>query len=172
MKRSALLPLLVVSSLWAQVPLPVFEGEALSKLRLTMPAAVHGHPALLVIGFSHASSPQCMDWTKRLASEFGKDAEIERYSAVFLEDAPKIVRGVVKREVRSGVPIHEYDHFLIVTEHEKEVKDAVHFDALDDAYVVLVGPDGTILGTFHGAVSDGAVRKIRELLPKEPAATG
>jgi hypothetical protein len=157
--------LIVFSPLCAQSPLPGFEGETLAGRKMTMPGAVHGHPALLVVGFTHASSPHCMDWAKSLESEFGSNTELERYSVVFLEDAPKLVRGVAKTGIRSGVPKQEYDHFLIVTEREKEVKDAVHFETLDDAYLVLLGTDGTVRWTFHGPVTDAAIRQIRKLVP-------
>ena len=129
-----------------------------------MPGAVHGHSALLVVGFTHASGPHCTDWSKRLESEFKSNPALERYSVVFLEDAPRLVRGVARSGIKSGVPKEEYNNFLIVTEHEKEVKDAVHFQAPDDAYLVFLGPDGTVRWTFHGPVNDDPVRQIRELL--------
>ena len=62
------------------------------------------------------------------------------------------------------MPKEEYNRYVIVTEHEKEVKDAVHFQAPDDAYLVLLGTDGTVRWTFHGPVSDDPVRQIRELM--------
>jgi len=161
MIRRTLPTLLIVLSLYAQAPLPRFDAEALSGRKLTMPAAVQGHPALLIVGFTHGSGPHCTDWAKRLESEF---KTIERYTVIFLEDAPKLVRGMAKSGIRSGVPKEQFDRYVTVTEHEKEVKEAVHFQAPDDAYLVLLSPDGTVRWTFHGPVSDDPVRQIRELL--------
>lgn len=160
--------LLATSSLYGQAPLPGFDAEALSGRKLTMPAAVQGRSTLLVVGFTHAAGPHCTDWSKRLESEFKSDAALERYSVAFLEDAPRLVRGMAKSGIKSNVPKEQYDHYLIVTEHEKEVKDAVHFQVADgkadDAYLLLLGPDGAIRWAFHGPVSDDPVRQIRELL--------
>jgi hypothetical protein len=44
------------------------------------------------------------------------------------------------------------------------VKEAVHFQEPDDAYLMVLGPDGTIRWTSHGAVDDDTVGKIRKLI--------
>lgn len=154
--------LFFVSSLFGQT-LPSFDGESLAGKKFSMPGAVHGHPAVLVVCFTHASGPHCMDWTKRLESDFKNNADVEIYTAIFLEDAPKLVRGMAKAGIRSGVAKEDYDHYLIVIEHEKEVKAAVHFQEPDDAYLMVLGPDGEVRWTSHGAVSEQTVSKIREL---------
>jgi hypothetical protein len=164
MLRRTVFWVLIVSSVYGQSQLPRFAGETLSGRKLTLPDAVQAHPAVLVVGFTHASGPQCTAWARRLETDFGSNTELERYSVIFLEDAPRLVRGMAKSGIKSGVPKQEYDNYLIVTEHEKEMKAAVHFEAADDAYLVLLGPGGTVRWTFHGAVSDAPVRQIRELL--------
>jgi len=160
----ALLLLLAVPSLYAQTVLPGFDAETLAGRKMSMPGAVHGHNALLIVGFTHASGPYCSDWARRLAKEFPGNDPLERYNIVFLEDAPRLVRGMAKSGIKGSVPNSEYDHYLTVTEHEKQVQAAVHFETPDDAYLILLGPEGTIRWTFHGAVADGPVRQIRELL--------
>lgn len=164
MTRRAALLLLTFAPLFGQAPLPRFDAETLAGGKLTMPAAVQGHPALLVIGFTHGSGPHCTDWAKRLESEFRSNPSLARYTVVFLEDAPRLVRGMAKSGIRSGVPKEQYDHYLIVTEHEKEVKAAVKFQAPDDAYLALLGADGAVRWTYHGPVSDEPVSRLRELL--------
>lgn len=132
-----------------------------------MPGAVNGHPAVLVVCFTHASGPHCTETTKRLDSAFKNNLDVEIYTAIFLEDAPRLVRGMAKSGIKSGVAKQDYDHYLIVTEHEKEIKAAVHFEEPDDAYLMVLAPDGTIRWTSHGAVTDDAVGKIRALV-KQP----
>ena len=155
--------LLFAASLYGQA-LPTFDGESLAGKKFTMPAAVHGHPAVLVVCFTHASGPHCTEWTKRLESDFKGSADPEIYAVIFLEDAPKLVRGMAKSGIRSGVAKEDYDHYLIVTEREKEVKAAVHFQEPDDAYLAVLGPDGTVRWTSHGAVSDATAGEIREMV--------
>jgi hypothetical protein len=162
MIRCALL-LLYGISLFGQT-LPSFAGESLAGKTFTMPGAVHGHPAVLVVCFTHASGPHCTDWTKRLERDFKNNTDLELYTVIFLEDAPKLVRGMAKSGIRSSVAKEDYDHYLIVLAHEKEVKAAVHFQEPDDAYLMVLGLDGEVRWTSHGTVNDDAVGKIRELV--------
>ena len=157
---------LVLLSAFAQTPatLPGFSAEALSGRRVAMPEDAKGKPALLVIGFTHASGPHCTDWAKRLETEFKSDASLELYSVIFLEDAPKLFRGMAVHGIKGSVPQEQFDHYLIVTEHEKDVKAAVGFQSPDDAYLALLGPDGVVRWTFHGPVSDDPIRQIRDKL--------
>jgi hypothetical protein len=162
MIRCALFLLFGVS-LFGQT-LPSFDGESLAGKKFSMPGAVHGHPAVLVVCFTHASGPHCTEATKRLESDFKNNADLEIYTVIFLEDAPKLVRGMARSGIKSGVAKENYDRYLIVTEHEKEVKAAVHFQEPDDAYLAVLGPDGTVRWTSHGTLSDDTVGKIRELV--------
>ncbi len=161
MTRRVALFFLALSSLYGQSPFPGFEAEALSGRKLTVPAAFQGHQTLLIAGFTHGSGPHCTDWAKRLETEFKANAALDRYTVIFLEDAPRLVRGMAKSGIKAGVPKEDYDHYLIVTEHEKETKTAVKFQTPDDAYLVLLGTDGTIRWTFHGPTPDDA--SLRQL---------
>ena len=75
------------------------------------PWAVQGHPALLVVCFTHASGPHCTEWSKRLKREFGTIPRLGNIHVVFLEDAPRLVRGMAKSGIKSGVPKEDYDRF-------------------------------------------------------------
>jgi hypothetical protein len=164
MIRCALFLLFALSLHGFGQSLPFFDGESLAGKKFIMPGAVHGHPAVLVVCFTHASGPHCTEWTKRLESDFKNNADLEIYTVIFLEEAPKMFRGVAKSGIRSGVAKEDYDRYLIVTDHEKEVKAAVHFQEPDDAYLLVLDPDGIVRWTSHGAVSNETVGKIRELV--------
>lgn len=129
-----------------------------------MPGAVHGHPAVLVVCFTHASGRHCTETTKQLEDYFKNNAELEIYTVIFLEDAPRLVRGMAKSGIKGGVPKEDYDRFLTVTEHEKDVKATVHFQDPDEAYLAVLGPEGTVRWTSHGPLTDQTVGKLRELL--------
>jgi ATP10 protein len=155
--------LLFAAPLHGQV-LPSFNGESLAGKKFMMPGAVHGHPAVLVVCFTHNFGPRCTGWTKRLENEFKSNADLEIYTLIFLEEATKTFRGVAKSGIRSGVAKEDYDHYLIVTEHETEAKAVVHFQEPDDAYLAVLDPEGMVRWTSHGPVSDETVGKIRELV--------
>ncbi len=130
-----------------------------------MPGTVHGQPALLVVGFAHASGPQCTGWMKRLKSDFSATPALQQYAVIFLEDSPRLVAAYgEERDQEQCAEKDDYDRWLIVTEHEKEMKASVHFQAPDDAYLVLLASEGTVRWTGHGAVGDELVRQIRGAL--------
>ena len=137
---------------------PHFEGETLAGKHVTMPAAAQGHPALLIMGFSQASGKQTADWAKKTK------ALCETWSMAVLEDVPRLVRPLVSRGIRGGIPKSEYDHFLLVFKNEADLKTAVSFDRADDAYLLLLAPDGSVKWRTHGLVTDEALAELRKQL--------
>lgn len=134
---------------------PRTEGENLSGQKMTLPDAAAGHPAVVVIGFTHNSQNQTKAWAGRLQHE------MPTYSIAVLEDAPRLVRGMAVHGMKGGVPEDQRDHFLVIYHNEKELKQAAGFDRPDDAYVLLLDQDGTIQWRFHGPVTDGAVEELK-----------
>jgi hypothetical protein len=55
---------------------------------MALPDAAAGHPAVVVIGFTHSSQNQTKAWAARLQHEF------PTYSIAVLENAPRLVRGM------------------------------------------------------------------------------
>lgn len=151
--------LLVAPALAQQFP--VFDAETVAGRKVTMPAAASGHPAVLVIGFAHKSNSETKAWTDRLHRDF-PDAHV--YSVAVIEDAPRFVRGMIVHGIKGSAPANEYDHYLVVTHHEKELKDAVGFSQPEAAYVVVLNPSGAIEWHFQGAVTDAAVAELRSKL--------
>jgi predicted transcriptional regulator len=79
-----------------------------------------------------------------------------------LEDVPKIVRGMVMKSIRSGVPATEQPHFLPVLDNEAEWKKVTRFRNPDDAYVVVVDGDGNIRWQISGKVSDSGFAALEQ----------
>ena len=139
---------------------PRIEGENLLGQKMALPDAAAGHPAVVVIGFTHSSQNQTKAWAGRLQHE------VPTYSIAVLEDAPRLVRGMAVHGMKSGVPEDQRDHFLVIYHNEKELKQTAGFDRPDDAYVLLLDKDGAIQWRFHGAVTDGAVEELKAHTPK------
>jgi len=66
------------------------------------------------------------------------------------------VRPMIMHGMRSGVPKPEQDRFLPLFHGEKEWKQTAGFtkEAGDQAYLLLVSSDGTVLWTNHGRYSE------------------
>ncbi len=145
--------------------LPVLEGETLAGAKLTLPAALQGKPALLVIGFTKDSQKQTEAWSKRLKTDL---PTLDIWSAADLEDAPRLIRPMIKSAMRSATPKLQHDHFLILTKGGKPLRAALSYDTRspqnDDAYLVLIDPAGTITWYAHGPVSDATLTQLRQHL--------
>ena len=139
--------------------MPVITGSTLSGKQLTLPAAAEGHLAILCIGFSRAGGDQVRGWATRLS----KDANIKAagvYQIAELAAAPRFVRGMIVHGMKGGVPAAEQDHFLVLYENEKELKQAVDFASSDDAYILLLDTKGVLQWKTHGAVTEQAVAEL------------
>jgi hypothetical protein len=138
---------------------PTLECETLTGRHLAMPAGAQGNPALFIVGFSHASSEQTGYWGKHIPKDL-----VQTYPIAVLEGVPRLGRRMAVHGIRTGVPKANQDHFLIVYENEKELKAAAEFQAPDDAYLILIAPDGSILWRFHGAFTHTALKDLRDRL--------
>jgi hypothetical protein len=146
-------------------PFPRLEFENLPGKKVTLPDAATGHTAVLVIGFTHASQKQTKPWSDKLNHLYPQTGAVMVFSVAALEDVPRLVRGMATHGIRSGVPESERDRFLLLFQHEKELKEAAQFITADDAYLMVLGPHGSIVWRFHGPVSEAALADLAAHLP-------
>jgi hypothetical protein len=142
----------------AQQAIPSIDGETLSGRKVSLPAALGGSPALLIVGFTHASQAQTKAWSTRVSGRF------PAWSIAVLEDVPRLVRGMATHGIKSGTPKDQYDHFLLIYHGEKKLKEAAGFDRPDDAYLLVVDGAGAVRWSYHGPVTDVAVEQIASQL--------
>jgi len=140
--------------LHAQQVMPSIEGETLSGKKVSLPAAIGSQPALLIIGFTHASQTQTKAWSARVHDRF------PTWSIAVLEDATRMVRGMARHGIKSGTPKDQYDHFVLVYHGEKELKQAAGFDKPDEAYLLVIESSGSIRRKYHGPVTEAAADEI------------
>lgn len=140
---------------WCAGAFPTIEGENLLGQKIALPQAAAGHTTVVVIGFTHASQSQTKAWSARLTPE------MSTYSLAVLQDVPRLVRGMAVAGIKSGVPQAQRERFLLVYRGEKELKDAAGFDRPNDAYLVLLDPDGIVRWHFHGELTDGSLAELK-----------
>ena len=148
----AIVCLLALSQLNAE-ELPSFSGETLSGKQVQLPAAAKGHVTVFCVGFTHGSQKQTKDWATGIGKQFASDPRVAFYDAAVLEDAPRFVRGMIVHGIKSAVPPERYDHFLVIYNHEKELKQAAAFSNPDDAYVLVLDAAGNVVWRAHGEVT-------------------
>lgn len=151
------LALLVMSSAiaWGQsAHIPPTHGTSLAGTSITLPDDLRGRVGVLVLGFSKSSGDVCKGWGQRLAESYRDSAEVMYYQLPVLESVPKLIRGMVVKSMKSGVPEAEQTHFLPVFSDEATWRKIAHYGNTDDAYLVVVDGDGKVLWQTSGKVTD------------------
>ena len=116
--------------------------------------------AVLIAGFTRASNSQTRPWRERFDAEDGAPPV---YVALVLAGAPRWVRGMAVRRIRSTMPEDRHDSVLIVTEGEDAWRALVDFDttAEDSAYVVRLDATGQTCFRHVGPITDAALEASR-----------
>jgi hypothetical protein len=141
---------------------PRFEMKSLSNHEVILPAAVRGQVAVLITGFTNASSAATKAWTTAAEKDFSTDPRYMVLQAAILEDVPRLIRGMVVGSIRNGTPPAKQDRFLTTFQSEKAWKQLVGFSAPDDAYVILLDGKSEIRWQGHGRFTEGEYAKFRE----------
>lgn len=113
---------------------------------------------LLVLGFSRQSNPQAREWSQQLRARSG----VPIYNLVGLVGAPRFVRGMVRRGIRSGVAEEDRSTFFIVEEDDAFWRALAAVDDDDPAYVLRVNPKGDVCARHVGPATQEAVSRILE----------
>jgi hypothetical protein len=143
-------------------------AESLSGKEVLLPEAVTGRIAIFCIGFSHESQSQVKRWSERTQTQFVNNPQVVVYSVAVLEDAPKLVRGMIVHAIKTGVPTGRRDRFLILYHNEQQLKRVTGFERSDAAYLLLIDRRGEIRWRHGGESGDAAEadldKHVRELL--------
>jgi hypothetical protein len=152
--------------------IPTTHGTTFAGNQVTLPDDLHGRVGVLVIGFSKNSGDVCKGWGQRLAGSYGDSRDVMYYQMPVLEGVPKLIRGMVVKGIKSGVPETEQPHFLPTFSDETEWRKVARYANADDAYVLVVDGEGRVRWQTSGKVSDagvGALKEQVEMLRKKPA---
>lgn len=161
------LPLCVLVGTLAAQSIPHVQADTLSGKKIVLPDAAIGHPAIFNIGFSRAGGDSTGRWGRELKKQLGGNTDLRFYSVAVLQDAPKMVRGMIRHGMRGSVPKDEQDNFALIYEGEDTWKTFAGFTDSDDAYLVLVDSAGNVQARVHGKAPDEqGLGALREALTK------
>ena len=160
--------LLFLGGALAAQSIPQAQADTLAGGKITLPDAASGHVTIFTVGFSKAGGDSAMRWDRELRKQLSGNGDVHFYTVAVLQDAPKMVRGMIRHGMRNGVPKNEQETFVLIYEGEDQWRSFAGFSAGDDGYVVLVDSGGTTRARVHGKVPDeqsietlkGALAKI------------
>jgi hypothetical protein len=162
-----------IASLWAAVcaapianaqTIPAFTGPTLANETLHLPSAVAGSNTVLVLGFSKKSGDACKPWFDSVASQLKSKPQIGYYEMPVLASAPGFIRGMIIHNIRSTLTPDQQKHFAPIMENAQAWKDAVHFSAPDDPYIVIVDEHGSILWHDSGPWSPAKEHELQQAI--------
>jgi len=121
--------------------LPPLEGTTLSGEPAALPRDARGHPAMLVIGFSRASSRVTRAWLDgcRAAAAKSSGAGVLCYDIRMVEAVPRFFRDMVERTMRSGLPVDRQRQTILVYSENDAWRERV--GAADDKTAYVIGCD-------------------------------
>lgn len=147
----------------AQSNMPPIAGQSLAGTKILLPDATRGKDAVLIFGFTRASKNPTSAWARTIRADFASTS-LELYQIPVLEDVPRLIRGMVISGIKRGVPENQRDHFVIVVQSEKELKNFVGYKEPDDAYLVILDPAGNVVQQLHGSPTPEAYAHVKQEL--------
>jgi hypothetical protein len=142
--------------------IPPTQGSSLAGTQVMLPEDLRGKVGVLVVGFSKASGDVCKGWGERLVREYRDSHDVTYYQMPVLESVPKLIRGMVVKSIKSGVPEAEQGHFLPVFSNEAVWQKVANYSSADDAYVLVVAGEGHVRWQTSGRVSDGRFAALKQ----------
>lgn len=146
-----------------ELTIPSVEAIALDGHSVTFPKDLGNRSTVVIVGFSRKSSDATTAWEKAVRTQLAGPG-IGFYDAAMLQEVPSLLRGLVVRNIRKQVPEVVRPHFLPLTDHEAEWKQASGYDpALPDAaYVFVVNAEGRVKWQTHAGYSPQSFAALTE----------
>jgi hypothetical protein len=149
-----------------QAKVPELHGTSFTNQPVNLPQDLQGKIGLLVIGFSQGSREAVTAWGKRLATDYSDSPAVKFYEMAVLASVPKFMRGFVAGKIKNSVSDRGKPHFVPITENEAAWRVLTHYERGDDAYVLVVDGQGTVLWQTHGDFSESSYGAMKEQVEK------
>ena len=124
--------------------IPEVHATSFSNEAVNLPEGLKGKVGVLVLGFSKNSREADSAWGKRLAA------------------APRMLRGMIVKSMKSSVPASEQARFVVILENEAAWKTVTHYGQPDDPYLLVVDSQGSVVWHTQGAATDAAYAALKQ----------
>jgi hypothetical protein len=144
------------------VRIPEVHATSFADEPVNLPAGLKGKVGVLVVGFSKNSREADSAWGKRLAVDYRESPMVVYYEMPVLAAAPRMLRGMIVKSMKSSVPPSEQARFVVILENEAAWKTVTHFERPDDAYVLVVDSQGSVVWQTQGSPTDAAYAALKQ----------
>jgi hypothetical protein len=156
-------------------PLPPLQGEFLTGRDATLPSASAGKVTLILVGFTYQSRFPVEAWAGWFRTNFGTRADITFFEVPMVGGMARLGRWFIDSGMRRGTPRELHENVITVYSKTGDWKERLgHSSAIeDDAFLIVLDPDGTVQWLHHGAFEEARAGELRELLQSlaDPAPT-
>jgi hypothetical protein len=142
--------------------IPEVHGTSLSNEPVNLPEALQGKVGVLVLGFSRDSRTADSAWGKRLAADYRESPTVWCYEMPVLAGAPRMIRGLIVKSMKSSVPAGEQARFVVILDNEAAWKTVAHYGRPDDPYVLVVDSQGNVVWQTQGVLTDAGYVALKE----------
>ncbi len=145
-RKSLLCMALAASLALAQSPgtaPPALNGETLDGQPISVPAASAGKVTLLLVAFTKTAGDNANPWRDRFERDF-PNPRVTTYAVAMLEDAPAMLRGMIKAGMRGAVPPVRRSHFVVCVSNEQNWKKFTRMSDGKWPYLVLLDGSGQV----------------------------
>ena len=168
----ALVSLLPLSpALTAQTPaasatqIPAVTANTLAGEPVRLPADLRGKDGILVLGFAKDARAQVRDWGKRLAVDYFTSPTVLYYEMPVVAGVPRLLRGMVMKQVASEVSDRGKHHFVPINDNEARWRALAHVTDPNQAYLLVVDASGNVQWNTAGPLTDAAYQAVVAHLP-------
>jgi ATP10 protein len=147
-------------SMAAQIP--EVHATSFSNEAVNLPEGLKGKVGVLVLGFSKNSREADSAWGKRLAADYRESPTVAYYEMPVLAAAPRMLRGMIVKSMKSSVPASEQARFVVILENEAEWKTVTRYGRPDDPYLLVVDSQGSVVWQTQGTATDAAYAALKQ----------
>ena len=151
--------------------LPALTGQYLTGRKAVLPEASSGRIALLALGFTYDSRFAVEAWTTRFRREFSTTKEITFYEVPMIGGMARLGRWFIDSGMRKGTPKELHENVITVYGGTDPWKQRLGFKKGNDAYLVLIDPDGIVRWTWSGQFDEARFAELANLVRKLAAET-
>jgi hypothetical protein len=138
--------------------------ESLDGKQELLSSVLPTHSVLLITGFTRSSRSQTRAWSQRFGKDYAGRDDISALSIAVIEDVPHLLRGMVKRGIRKGVPEELHRQFFLVTQNSADWKHLTSYTDGDYAYLVLLDCNRQVAWQGSGDLDPSSYAALAEAI--------